>query len=65
CNANGFSQKKINGKTIKIDNYCINNHNKDLRHSGVIVAVNLNAASAQKPERTQVREDFDHCPSSK
>ncbi|EFK49197.1 hypothetical protein HMPREF9345_04350 [Escherichia coli MS 107-1] len=33
--------------------------------SGVIVAASLNTDSAQNPERTLVREEFEHCPGSK
>ena len=36
--------------------------NKKPVSSGVIVAVSLDTDSAEKPERTQVREDFEHCP---
>lgn len=32
---------------------------------GVIIAGSLDADSAQQPERTQVREDCEHCPNSK
>ncbi|WP_181374908.1 hypothetical protein [Pectobacterium parmentieri] len=32
---------------------------------GVIGAASLDTDSAQKPERTPVREDFEHCPGSK
>ncbi|EFE06430.1 hypothetical protein CIT292_10553 [Citrobacter youngae ATCC 29220] len=35
----------------------ISTHNQ-----GVIVAVSLVTASAQQPERTEVREDCEHCP---
>ncbi|CNJ04295.1 Uncharacterised protein [Yersinia frederiksenii] len=40
---------ELKEKSIKIDNHCINNHNKDLKPSGVIVAVSLNADYVQRP----------------
>ena len=39
--------------------------NKKPVSSGVIVAASLDSASAEKPERTQVREDGEHCPGPK
>ncbi|CNH17052.1 Uncharacterised protein [Yersinia thracica] len=60
--AGGFYWPDIGRNTAQIQNGKYDNR---ILPVGVISAGSLDADSAQQPERTQVREDCEHCPNSK
>ncbi|CFR24548.1 hypothetical protein CV016_19930 [Yersinia kristensenii] len=58
----GFYLPVIGRNTAQIQN---GQYDSRILAVGVISAGSLDADSAQQPERTQVREDCEHCPNSK
>lgn len=60
--AGGFYLPVIGRNTARIQN---DKYDSRILPVGVIRVGSLDADSAQQPERTQVREDCEHCPNSK
>jgi hypothetical protein len=59
-------KSRLSGRLVNY--FSLNNANAYSAHigrPGVIGAGNLFTASAEKPQRTGVREDFEHCPGAK